>query len=175
MIPWLQTYTGKKFYPLNPTLESICIEDIAHGLSLQCRFNGATSIFYSVAEHSVRVSMNLPQELALWGLLHDAAEAYMGDLVSPIKYQPEAKWFRDVEEGLMEAIASKFGLVWPMPKEVKKMDYVLLATEARDLMTTPWLWSITEKPLETKIVPIAPLVAEWAFLDQFVFCVLASL
>ena len=167
MVPWLQTFTGKKFYPLNPTFDSICIEDIAHGLSLQCRFNGACSEFYSVAEHSVRVSLVLPKKWALWGLLHDAAEAYLGDLVSPIKYQPEAEWFRTIEDSLMEAIAVKYDLAWPMPNKVKRVDCILLATEARDLMVNPILWSITEKPLKGRIEPLSARKAERAFLNRY--------
>ncbi|MFG0247924.1 MAG: phosphohydrolase, partial [Phycisphaeraceae bacterium JB051] len=77
---WIQTYTGKAFYPLREDPGIIDIRDIAHALSLQCRFNGHCSDFYSVAQHSVHVSEVVPQAFALWGLLHDAAEAYMSDL-----------------------------------------------------------------------------------------------
>ena len=73
---WLQTYTGKKFYPFDPREEEVDILDIAHALSQLCRFGGHTKEFYSVAEHCVLVSMCCPSEVKLLGLLHDAAEAY---------------------------------------------------------------------------------------------------
>ena len=82
---WIQTMSGVIFYPLDPRPEEIRIEDIAHALSHQCRFAGHCREFYSVAEHSVRVSRELPQEFMLWGLLHDASEAYLVDLPRPIK------------------------------------------------------------------------------------------
>jgi uncharacterized protein len=82
---WIQTYTGKQFWPLSPLPEDIVIEDIAHALSMQCRFGGHVRTFYSVAQHSVHVSLLVEPQYALWGLLHDAAEAYLVDLPRPIK------------------------------------------------------------------------------------------
>ena len=72
---WIQTYTGRQFWPLDPRVDEIHIEDIAHSLSMRCCYGGHLTDFYSVAEHSVLVSLHVPQEFALWGLLHDAAEA----------------------------------------------------------------------------------------------------
>ncbi|MBF0612521.1 MAG: hypothetical protein HQL55_15470, partial [Magnetococcales bacterium] len=77
---WIQTFTGRQFWPLAPVLEHIHVQDIAHALSLLCRFNGHCQKFYSVAEHSLHVATILPPELAGWGLLHDASEAYLADL-----------------------------------------------------------------------------------------------
>ena len=82
---WISTYTDKKFHYLNPTEEEICIEDIAHALALTCRFGGHCSKFYSVAEHSIRVSNIVPETLRLQALLHDAHEAYLHDVPRPIK------------------------------------------------------------------------------------------
>src|ERR1700744_4853571 len=85
---WIQTFTGKKFSPLAPRPEDVDIRDIAHALAMKCRFNGHCSPFYSIAEHSVRVSWLLEQQgkrEALWGLMHDAADAYLPDLGAPIK------------------------------------------------------------------------------------------
>ena len=87
---WIQTYTGRQFWPLDPRIEDIDIHDIAHALSHQCRYSGHCLRFYSVAEHSVLLSHHVAGEHMLWALLHDAWEAYLaaipeverGDLVS---------------------------------------------------------------------------------------------
>src|SRR5690242_11754504 len=85
---WMQTYTGRRFWPLDPRVDDIDIGDIAHHLSLVCRFAGACREFYSVAQHCVGVSYVCDPKDALWGLLHDAAEAYVGDMVRPLKRSP---------------------------------------------------------------------------------------
>ena len=77
---YLSTFSGKKFYPFNPSPEQIEIVDIAHGLSMVCRFSGQCPYFYSVAEHCIHVTNVLPPSLKLEGLLHDASEAYLADL-----------------------------------------------------------------------------------------------
>lgn len=82
---WIQTFTGKKVFPLDIRAQQICIQDIAHALSLKCRFGGHCRTFYSVAEHSIRVSRIVPKHLKLIALLHDAAEAYLPDVCAPIK------------------------------------------------------------------------------------------
>ena len=87
-IGWIETYTGKKIYPLNmcqSNQTSICIDDIAHALSQTCRFGGHTREFYSVAQHACLVAMMVPNEFKLAALHHDDAEAYLGDVVSPVK------------------------------------------------------------------------------------------
>lgn len=163
---WIQTYTGRKFHPLAPRADEIDVRDIAHALSLNCRFNGHCRVFYSVAEHSVRVSRLLDGELAMWGLLHDAAEAYLTDLPRPVKCQMPL--FDEVETRLLEIIAAHFGLRCPMPAEVKHADDVLLATEARDVMgPAPEPWSFGGTPLRETIKPMSPAEAERAFLERF--------
>ncbi len=84
---YIATYTGKQFYPLDPRPEDVCLEDIAHSLSNLCRFTGHTDTdrFYSVAQHSVICSTIVAPEAALLALLHDAAEAYLGDISRPLK------------------------------------------------------------------------------------------
>src|SRR5579885_2784587 len=82
---WIQTYCGVAFYPLDPRPEEILIEDIAHALSMLCRFTGHVKRFYSVAQHCVYVSHRCDPKDALWGLLHDAAEAYLNDISRPVK------------------------------------------------------------------------------------------
>lgn len=161
---WVQTYTGKAFDVQHPRPELINPVDIAHSLSMLCRFNGHCREFYSVAEHSIRVMDILPDELKPWGLLHDAAEAYIGDMTSPIKQL--FPLFNQIEELIMVAVCERFGLVYPMPKEVKHADAVLLATEKRDLMEDePRDWGPLPEPLEYRIYPLTQYGAKDRFLD----------
>lgn len=163
---WIQTYTGKKFHPLEPRAEEIDIRDIAHSLAMQCRFNGHCSTFYSVADHSVRVSCVLPPELQLAGLLHDAAEAYVSDIPRPVKARLPS--FSEAEDRLLEVIFRHFGLAWPVAEEVWEADVRLLVTEGRDLMCAPpEPWGIEATPLEGRIVPLSAGEAERAFLSRF--------
>jgi 5'-deoxynucleotidase YfbR-like HD superfamily hydrolase len=104
---WIQTYSGIKMHPLSPTEEEISIEDIAHALSNLCRFTGHCNKFYSVAQHSVLVSVYSPRDYAMWGLLHDASEAYLNDIARPIKISDEYNTYRKIEENLMKVIAKK--------------------------------------------------------------------
>jgi 5'-deoxynucleotidase YfbR-like HD superfamily hydrolase len=130
--PYIETYTGKKFYFLNPTPAMISIHDIAHSLAHQCRFSGHTKVFYSVAQHCLRVSEHSPPEFALTGLLHDASEAYIHDIPSPVK--PYLENYHALENNIMEAIAKKFGIEWPVPAAVKEADSACLKAEARELL-----------------------------------------
>lgn len=102
---WIQTFLGKPFWPLSPRPEDIDIRDIAHALAMTCRFTGHSQKFYSVAEHSVRVSRIVPAQFALHGLLHDASEAYLCDLSRPIKHGSTlgAEYCR-IEDNLMQAV-----------------------------------------------------------------------
>lgn len=169
MTAWIQTYTGQKFEPLEPKFEQIHIGDIAHSLSLLCRFVGHCREFYSVAQHSIYVSQivpNMPPDLALYGLLHDASEAYISDIGGPIKRYIVG--YSEVEKRLMDAILQRYGLHPSLPREVKYADLTLLATEKRDLMSyCPYEWFPMPPPLANKIVPLAPKVVEDMFLRQF--------
>jgi 5'-deoxynucleotidase YfbR-like HD superfamily hydrolase len=163
---WIQTYTGKQFYPLAPRHEDVDIIDIAHALSMQCRFNGHCRTFYSVAEHCVRVSQILEGDDAPAGLLHDAAEAYVGDLPRPVKGQLPA--FERVEDQLLAVIFARFNLAYPLSAAVKAADDQLLATEARDLMDTPpQAWRLDIAPLTERIEPMSAGSAKRAFMDRF--------
>lgn len=132
---WIQTYTGRKFFPLDPVIESIDIADIAHALSMMCRYGGHCDRFYSVGEHSVLLSRCVPQELALWALLHDASEAYLVDVPSPLK--PYLPGYADIERKLERAVAARFGLCWPMPEEIKFADTAIRTDEMQALMKSP--------------------------------------
>ena len=162
---WIQTYTGKAFYPMSPRSEDIDILDIAHALSLVCRFCGHSREFYSVAEHSIRCSTNVPEPYALAALLHDASEAYIADVSRPLK--PHLTNYKDIEEKIMRVIAFRFGFQWPLPAIVKHIDTVMLYTEKRDLMgESPMEWSMNIEPLPEIIVPMTYNVRE-VFLARF--------
>jgi 5'-deoxynucleotidase YfbR-like HD superfamily hydrolase len=166
MTDWIQTFSGRKFHSMAPRPEEVFIEDIAHSLSLLCRFNGHCKRYYSVADHSVRVSRILPAELRLWGLLHDAGEAYLTDLPRPVK--KGLPQFSEIEDRVLEQVALRFGLSWPMPRAVKDADNLLLATEARDLMAPPaGDWKLGVDPLPERIEPLGPEEAERLFLQEF--------
>lgn len=165
---WIQTYTGRQFWPMDARPDEIDIEDIAHALSMLCRFNGHCERFYSVAEHAVHVSMVVEASDARWGLLHDAAEAYLSDLPKPIKrVLPE---FDRWEERLMGAIAERFDLEpGVIPQAVKQADLLLLATEKAALMRPePAPWRDLPRPLTGfKIHAWSPAEAKQAFLSRF--------
>lgn len=162
----ITTFTGRVVDLLDPKPDTICLEDIARGLAMQCRFNGHIRRFYSVAEHSWRVAQHLlhgldaqggsgmirsPDDLDLGrrGLMHDAAEAYVGDLIGPMKralrqmgapFAPEVlrvhtvSNFDLIEEGLLIAIGRRFGVtLWPMPALVKQADKHLYEVECTQL------------------------------------------
>lgn len=128
----IRTYTGIYMNVFEPTLEMIYIEDIAHGLSMQCRFGGHLPNFYSVAEHSCRCSDLLLREFALEALLHDASEAYLMDIPRPIKNRLTN--YKEIEEKLMIKIFEKFGLIYPIHEFVKQADEIMLQREWDMLM-----------------------------------------
>lgn len=163
---WFQTISGMQFYPLDPRPEDIRTGDIAHGLSMICRFGGHVREFYSVAQHSVLVSHAVPPRHALWGLLHDATEAYLGDMIRPLKLSMPA--YQEVEKRLEAVIAEVFNLPMPMPREVKHADNMLLMTERRDLLPVHREWSPRAEPLPGVIVPWTPARARAEFMDRFV-------
>jgi uncharacterized protein len=163
---WMQTASSRQFWPLEPRPDEVHIEDIAHALSMQCRFAGHCREFYSVGEHSVRVSYACDPEDALWGLLHDASEAYLVDVPRPIK--PYLTGYREIEARVMAAICTRFGLPASMPRSVKIADEILLATEARDLMSAPPAdWCLRESPIVERIEPWGHHVAKAEFLARF--------
>ena len=174
--PWLRTFTGRSVHILNPRPEEICIQDIAHALANTCRFGGHTPVFYSVADHSLLVSELVPESLALWGLLHDASEAYLHDLTRPLKRVLDSAGPQDVtryaelERRMMAAVCSRFGLPEEMPSLVKAADNTVLATEFRDLFDEPISncirWAGAE-PMRRSITPVRPDAARDLFLLRF--------
>lgn len=163
---FIRTYTGLKFWPLEARKYEINILDIAHALSNICRFTGHCKEFYSVAQHSIYVSSILPKKYQFWGLMHDASEAYLCDISRPIKHSKEMAGYRKAEEKLMSIIASKFGLIMPMPDIIHTADIKMLAAELRDLMPADdWInWS---EPAPFTVKPCSPSIAEKLFLEKF--------
>ena len=168
--PWIQTITGKRLDLDPPNPDQIDIEDIAHGLSMLCRFNGQCTRFYSVAEHSVHASREIDTELALVGLLHDAAEAYLGDVPSPLKKQ--LSQFSGFEEQMEKAVGEKFGIDYKLfaGKELKRADVQLLIDEKAVLMVDapePWPPGAPETKDPNRIKCWSPEEAKERFLERF--------
>lgn len=169
---WIQTFTGRKVNLADIRPDDIDIQDIAHALSLQCRFSGHTKKHYSIAQHCVLVNLNCPAFYQLWGLLHDASEAYLLDLPRPIKHRCGYETYRADEERCMQAVSARFGLSLTMPECVRRADELLLVTEARDLMAPlapGWRFQVANgyTALEEKIVPWDMRLAEIRFLERF--------
>lgn len=157
---FIYTYTGVKFYPLDPRPEDINIEDIAHALSNICRFTGHCKEFYSVAQHSILASELATPENKMWALLHDASEAYLCDVPRPLKYlEGFESFYREAEGELMYAVAERFDLGWPMPDEIHDLDVTMLVTEQRDLMPQsgePWYpVQAVNRIIQPRLAPVA--------------------
>lgn len=187
---WIATYTGRKFWVMDPRMEEVHIHDIAHGLALTCRFGGQCHEYYSVAQHSVLVSQNVEPEFALLALLHDAAEAYVGDVVNPLKRElyfakvnkpefdaprVEFKPFRDLEHRILKCILRaldipEYTAAWGA---IQKADRRALSTEARDLMDgatlADWRPLRGSPPFSEKVTPLGPMEAKVLFLDTFTY------
>jgi len=164
---WIQTYTGKAFFPLDPKIEDIDIIDIAWALSMQCRYAGHCKMFYSVAEHSVLISRAVPTEDRLIGLLHDASEAYLVDLPRPIKWAIDG--YAGYEVTLMNAIAIRFDLRDVTTESVKDADTRILHNERAALMPGGDRdWDIPGEPLPyTNMVGLNPSDAFELFMAEF--------
>lgn len=168
---WMQTYLGGVFYPLDPRQEEVDIEDIAHALSMQCRFGGHSLRFYSVAEHSVHIArwirrIGYGPEAVLWGLLHDAAEAYVADVPRPLKRHLVG--YAEHEARVMDAICDRFGLAHGIPFIAHEVDGRILADEIRQNMK-PMDWHARhENPLGVTLEFWSPGEAKAAFLAEFV-------
>lgn len=163
---WVLTPSSwRKVWPLALQPQDISLADIAHSLSHQARFLGYTSEAYSVAQHSCLISDELmgafgDRELARWGLLHDASEAYLGDIISPIKYSGAFEVYREAEQAAMAVICTVFGLPLEEPQQVKLFDKRALATERRDLVPA---WASYSGPTEAReaVEPFPQTLVVW--------------
>ena len=172
---WLQTYSGKKFDQLNPRVEDIDIEDIAHALSMFPRYNGHTYFPFSVAQHCVIVSHLVPEEFALRALLHDAPEAYVGDITRPLK-KIIGPLYRMIEDNVMEVVAKRFNLPQPyMPEEIDFVDKMIVIPEKLALFPDDFAtssWRYEGNPfLHVQIEEITWREAKAQFLQRFEFLV----
>lgn len=165
--PKIMLFSGAELDFRNPSASSFTIDDIAHGLSLLCRYAGQCRDFYSVAEHCLHVSYLVPEH-AFAGLMHDAAEAFVGDITRPLKQMlPQ---YKKIERSVEEVIFSRFNVSWPIPSAVKQADLALLAAEQAHLMppgTDRWASDAGIKPASIQIKCLAPRDAEAAFLARF--------
>lgn len=183
---WIQSFTNRAVYPLDPRPEALCVEDIAHSLALVNRFGGHTPEPYSVGDHSLRVEEYVATvffqrhpgttvehlRLArLAALMHDAPEAFLGDMVRPLKHDPSMVAYRNAEDRFARAVEGWLGLPigaldWSI---VKEGDNVVLATEKRDLRPNPpqACGDAKAHPLPDTIVPRGWREAELDFLARF--------
>lgn len=163
---WMQTYTGRQFFPLDPLPEEVDILDIAHALSNMCRYAGHCDRFYSVAEHSVYVSQVVDPRHAFVALMHDAAEAYVMDVPRPLKrHLSDHGW---IEEGVWHAISEKFELPEVIPDEVWVADNAVLLAEAKQILKPhPAPWDVPGEPANVRIACHRPSTAKLMFLDRF--------
>jgi hypothetical protein len=171
------TASGKWFDVLHPDPALISLADIASALSKLCRFGGHCREFYSVAEHSILVSRLVCQrnggnaQAGIWGLLHDASEAYVVDIPRPVKRQLQE--YIAIEDAIQHAVATRFNLPWPMPLEIHSADHDILAMELRAYMPPQpeqMLPSLSDDPLIGGLPEklFSPKSAEQAFLDEVV-------
>jgi hypothetical protein len=164
---WMQTFTGKVFYPVSPLAEEIDPVDIAHSLSLQCRYGGHVDRFYSVAEHCVLMSKWVAPENALYALLHDATEAYVSDVPRPLKgHLPE---YKAIEDRVWDSIAEYFDIDNVIPEQVWEADNRILLTERAELLSKTkhkWFQDGKIEPLPVHVNGWAPQFAEQAYLRR---------
>lgn len=155
----VRTVSGRYVSVLDPSIDDIDLLDIAHGLSMVCRYGGHVAAHYSVAEHSLNVAAQLQRmyqepELTIAGLMHDASEAYIGDMVRPLKHSTQLEAFRTVEHRLEQVIGAKFNLRFAADPRIKQIDNEIL----------PWEMAM----IRDSKVRVAPHVADvrYAFIEM---------
>jgi hypothetical protein len=171
---FIQTFSGGQFWPMDPRIEDINIDDIAHALSLQCRFAGHCINHYSVAEHSIHVArwvfgITGDKRKALAGLLHDAQEAYIVDVPRPLK--PYLTGYKQIEESIWKCIANSYGLDIELPAEVKEADNRILIDERNQNMAKGFYaggWPDVE-PLGITLEFMSPNIAKILFRSSAIF------
>lgn len=170
---WFCTASGRRVHVLDPKPDEIVIDDIAHALSNLCRFGGHSRDFYSVAQHSVIVSQNVPEKIAREALLHDAAEAYLGDVIRPLKQS--LPHYREIEGMWEDVIGFAFALnqTDEVRAVIKDADMRALLTERRDVAPSAWSehpWKQDEQgyvPFDKTIKALSPLAARTLFVSRW--------
>lgn len=174
---WMQTYTGRKVYVCDPTVADVDPVDIAHALSMICRFGGHCRAFYSVAQHSVLVMLRVRQlcgriPVQLAALMHDATEAYVGDLIRPLKRDPFLEGYCEIEDRWADVIGHRFGVLDELRDPlIKQADLEMLATESRDYMNISEKWDLPYPPLPGHHIPWTPQQSKAQFLKSFFYLV----
>jgi hypothetical protein len=165
--PTILTSQGTYFNFVAPRESEINVTIIAHALSNLCRFTGHCREFYSVAQHAVLVSMIVPPELAYFALHHDDAEAFVGDVASPLKKMLPG--YKEIERYVEAEVFRRMSLPATLPPEVKRADLVALRTEQRDLMhKAGGLWTSLDgiEPADIRIAPLSPRAAFELYMDR---------
>lgn len=182
------TWSGAEVHPLDPRPDTICVEDIARGLANECRYAGHVQRFYSVAEHSVVVSIVLEEwardagwdekevvAIAREGLMHDAEEAYLGDMIRPMKYHHRMSWFRRAAHRLRAVIYDRLGIrsTRSTARLAKFVDDLVLVDEValrHDPDGSRARRYLTKYGASTgiKIVGLPPVDAEFLFMARYV-------
>lgn len=165
--PTIMLNSGAWFDFCAPTSSAFTIDDIAHGLSNICRYSGQCKRFYSVAEHSLLVS-ETAVGFEFEALLHDGAEAFLGDITRPLKQLlPE---FKRIEIEVERTILDRFDVSWPLPAAIKQADLRVLAAEQRQVMpegTDGWVRGQKVEPAPVTVRHLSPDEAKKAFLERF--------
>ena len=172
--PYIQTVSGRWVNPFEPDPAQLDETDIARALSNLCRFGGHSRVFYSVAQHCVIVSRVVEQrggdvEDVFAALMHDASEAYLGDMPHPLKHRsPLGAAFKEAEDHLERALQEHFAIK-PGVADIKRADRALLATERRAFSDERWHWPELEgvEPLDLKLTAMSPDEAERAFMARY--------
>ena len=172
--PYMRMYSGLRFWPFSPRTEDMCIEDVAHHLAMQVRFNGAVKDHYSVAEHCVIGSYLVRPEDAFEFLMHDAAEAWLGDLIRPLKHDTVlGDEYKKIEESVERQVRQKWGLNEITPSNVKRVDDIMCELEKKQVYrwcevyyrTPPvrlqfWSWREAEWKFLARFYELAPRLHE---------------
>jgi hypothetical protein len=163
---WMQTYSGRPFWPLDPRPEDIHVCDIAHALAMQCRYGGHCVRFYSVAEHCVLLSRVAEPKYQLAALLHDAAEAYLVDVPRPLKAMlPD---YSEAEDRILASVGAAFGVSPDEFDAVKAIDKAILGDEvAQNMAPSIKPWTYLGAPLGVSLHCWSPVEAEHEFLAAF--------
>ena len=165
--PTITLASGRLFDFLDPHGSDFAIEDVAHGLALVCRYAGQCRDFYSVAEHSLLVS-DVATNHRYEALLHDAAEAFIGDITRPLKQLlPD---YKRIEEAVEDAVIERFGMDRAYRSEVKATDLRVLAAEQMQIMapgTADWAAEAQVEPAAITVRFLSPKAAKRQFLKRY--------